>query len=130
MDQCTKEVRKQQWKNIISQCQSRPEGQTVKEWLKENGICEQTYYLWQRRIRQEAFDEMQQPQNALPAVNRNDEVAFAEFPMASKITQNATLANEFVNPAAVIRTPVITIAVTADIPEHLLTTILREVSHA
>lgn len=130
MDQCTKEVRKQQWKNIISQCQSRPEGQTVKEWLKENGICEQTYYLWQRRIRQEAFDEMQQPQNALPAVNRNDEVAFAEFPMASRITQNATLANEFVNPAAVIRTPVITIAVTAEIPEDLLTTILREVSHA
>lgn len=130
MDQCTKEVRKQQWKNIISQCQSRPKGQTAKEWLKENGICEQTYYLWQRRIRQEAFDEMQQPQNALPAVSRNDEVAFAEFPMPSRIAPNAALANELVNPAAVIRTPVITIAVTADIPEHLLTTILREVSHA
>lgn len=130
MDQCTKEVRKQQWKNIISQCQSRPEGQTAKEWLKKNGICEQTYYLWQRRIRQEAFDEIQQPQNALPTVNRNDEVAFAEVPMPSRMTQNATLANEFVNPAVVIRTPVITIAVTADIPEHLLTTILREVLHA
>lgn len=49
----------------------------------------------------------------------------------NKLTQNITTANEFVNnPAAVIRTPAMTIALTADIPEHLLTTILREVSHA
>lgn len=130
MDQCTKEVRKQQWKNIISQCQSRPEGQTAKEWMKENGICEQTYYLWQRRIRQEAFDEMQHTRSALPAVNQSNEVAFAEFPMPTRITQNPTSTNEFVNPAAVIRTPAMTIALAADIPEHLLTTILREVSHA
>lgn len=130
MDQCTKEIRKQQWKNIINQCQSRPEGQTAKEWLKENGICEQTYYLWQRRIRQEAFEEMQQTPNALSTINKDNEVTFAEFPVSNDISRSTIMASEFVNPAAVIRTPTMTIALTADIPEHLLTAILREVSHA
>ena len=46
MDKCTHEVRKQRWKNIINQCLQRPEGMTVKQWLDENNICEQTYYHW------------------------------------------------------------------------------------
>ena len=50
MDQCTHEVRLQYWKNIISLCHERPSGQTAKQWLKENGICEQTYYRWQKRL--------------------------------------------------------------------------------
>ena len=48
MDQCTYEVRLQHWKNIISQYQLHPQGQTAKQWMDENGICEQTYYRWQR----------------------------------------------------------------------------------
>lgn len=44
MDSCTKEVRLQYWKNIILQCQARPTGQSAKPWLKDNGICEATYY--------------------------------------------------------------------------------------
>lgn len=44
MDQCTHEVRLQYWKNIITQCQARPEGQTAKQWMTDHGICEQTYY--------------------------------------------------------------------------------------
>lgn len=39
MDECTREVRKQYWKNIISQCLQRPEGMTAKQWLDESNIC-------------------------------------------------------------------------------------------
>ena len=56
MDKCTHEVRKQRWKNIIGQCLQRPEGMTVKQWLNENNICEQTYYHWLKRIRQETYE--------------------------------------------------------------------------
>ena len=56
MDKCTHEVRKQYWKNIISQCLQRPEGMTAKQWLDENNICEQTYYHWLKRIRQETYE--------------------------------------------------------------------------
>lgn len=37
MDKCTREVHKQYWKNIITQCLQRPEGMTVKQWLEDNG---------------------------------------------------------------------------------------------
>lgn len=38
MDACTHEVRLNQWKLIIKQCQNRSEGQTVKQWMVENGV--------------------------------------------------------------------------------------------
>ena len=36
------------WAGRISECRSS--GQKVKVWCKENGVCEQTYYKWQRRL--------------------------------------------------------------------------------
>ena len=36
------------WAGRISECRSS--GQNVKTWCKENGICEQTYYKWQKRL--------------------------------------------------------------------------------
>ena len=36
------------WAGRISEC--RGSGQNVKTWCRENGICEQTYYKWQRRL--------------------------------------------------------------------------------
>ena len=36
------------WAGRISECRSS--GQKVKVWCKENGICEQTYYRWQKRL--------------------------------------------------------------------------------
>ena len=36
------------WAGRISECRSS--GQKVKYWCRENGICEQTYYKWQRRL--------------------------------------------------------------------------------
>ena len=36
------------WTSRISEC--RNSGQNVKAWCKENGVCEQTYYKWQRRL--------------------------------------------------------------------------------
>lgn len=36
------------WAGRISEC--RNSGQNVKTWCRENGICEQTYYKWQRKL--------------------------------------------------------------------------------
>ena len=36
------------WAGQISDC--RNSGQHVKDWCKENGICGQTYYRWQKRL--------------------------------------------------------------------------------
>ncbi len=37
-----------EWAARISE--RRSSGQSVKSWCKEKGICEQTYYKWQRKL--------------------------------------------------------------------------------
>ena len=131
MDRCTHEVRLQHWKNIISQCQSRPDGQTAKQWLAENGICEQTYYLWQRRIRQETYELMSAPAEMVPVSSQKEEISFAEIPFrAAHNSSKIPSADSGITPVAVIKTSTCQIAVSGDIPETLLARILREVSHA
>ena len=36
------------WAERISAC--RKSGLSVKTWCKENGVCEQTYYKWQKKL--------------------------------------------------------------------------------
>ena len=51
------------WAGRISECRSS--GQNVKTWCRENGVCEQTYYKWQRRL-----FEMAQAQQAVQFCSR------------------------------------------------------------
>ena len=81
MDKCTHEVRKQHWKNTINQCLRRPQGMTVKQWLDENNICEQTYYHWLKRIRQETYELATTSANTACVKTVCSEVAFAEVPL-------------------------------------------------
>ena len=36
------------WAERISEC--RNSGLNVKTWCKENGVCEQSYYKWQKKL--------------------------------------------------------------------------------
>ena len=47
------------WAGRISEC--RNSGQKVKAWCKANGICEQTYYKWQRRLLELAKAQQEVP---------------------------------------------------------------------
>ncbi len=81
MDSSTHEVRLANWKAVIEQCQSRPEGQTIAQWCEQNGVNENQYYYWQRRIRKKAFLELS---SALPACEPQETaVTFAEIPVLS-----------------------------------------------
>ena len=46
MDKTTHEVRLANWKALIERCQTRPKGQTAKQWLDANGISSKKYYYW------------------------------------------------------------------------------------
>ena len=59
MDKTTYQVRCANWKSVIEQCQARPEGQSAKQWLADNNVYEKKYYYWLRKLRKEAYDEMQ-----------------------------------------------------------------------
>lgn len=58
MDKITHEVRLANWKTIVEQCSAWPHGTTVKQGLAANDINEKTYYYWLRRVRREAYSQL------------------------------------------------------------------------
>lgn len=131
MDQCTHEVRAEYWRNIIKACGQRPAGQSAKKWMDENGICEQSYYHWQRKFRQQAYDQMKEKET-LPSVTAKTEVSFAEIPYSPAVGKENRpgVIEADHEPTAVIRTSAMSIEISNHISESLLSRILREVSHA
>ena len=62
------------WAGRISECRSS--GQNVKVWCKENGICEQTYYRWQKRLFEMANAQQEvQFAEVTPSATRRGNVA-------------------------------------------------------
>ena len=131
MDQCTHEVRAEYWRNIIKACGQRPAEQSAKKWMDENGICEQSYYHWQRKFRQQAYDQMKEKE-MLPSVTEKAEVSFAEIPYTPAVGREDIpgVSEVGCTPAAVIRTSAMSIEISNQISESLLSRILREVSNA
>ena len=131
MDQCTHEVRAEYWRNIIKACGQRPAGQSASKWMDENGSCEQSYYHWQRKFRQQAYDQMKEKE-MLPSVTEKAEVSFAEIPYTPAVGREDIPGVSEVGrtPAAVIRTSAMSIEISNQISESLLSRILREVSNA
>lgn len=126
MDQITHEVRLANWKKVIEECQARPEGQTAKQWLTEHGISDKSYYYWQRKVRLQAYAEGKKP-NVLSAAQENTSVAFAEIPFT---VEADTLRTEHFEPAAVIHSGGMVIALSNTVSDGLLTRLLQEARHA
>lgn len=128
MDKCTHEVRKQYWKNIINQCLQRPEGMTVKQWLDENSICEQTYYHWLKRIRKETYELATNSSNAACVKTMRGEVAFAEVTLPA-VKLVAPDGNGF-RPDITIQTRSVLIGVSNTVSDSLLNKLLEVIGHA
>ena len=129
MDQITHEMRMEHWKQIITQCQSRPEGQSAKQWMRENGISDKSYYYWQRRIRQEAYAEIKSasPLAAVPTHPTNDEISFAEITPKVQPEPNRESVEK---PDAIIKTANCSIAISNSISPRLLQSIMEVLVHA
>ena len=132
MDQITHDVRSSQWLEIITQCQNRPEGTTARQWMADNGISEKSYYYWLRKFRKQAYSQMTETSTAISVGN---EISFAEVSLSPKHSANVTTFSsessvDAIRPVAVIKNANISIALTNDISEGLLSRILQEVSHA
>lgn len=127
MDQSTHDVRRANWLNIVTQCQNRPTDMSVKQWLMENDVKEKAYYYWLRKFRKEAYDQMQ-----LPAVSTQADVTFTEvtLPVVAARTENLSKTASFDSAVAVIKCSGLTIEISNDISEVLLSRLLQEVSHA
>lgn len=59
MDQVTQAktlFRREQWKKAITECQAS--GLPVKTWCDQNGLKEQSYYYYLRKIREQEMDHL------------------------------------------------------------------------
>ena len=52
------EYRKQQWAQIIRECQDS--GQSNREYCRQQGISEKSYYYWLRKLRKAAVESLPQ----------------------------------------------------------------------
>ncbi len=129
MDQISHTVRNSRWKDIVLQCQNRSAGMSAKQWMIENQVSEKSYYYWQRKLRTEAFKQMDHS-SLLPVAQGTSEVSFAEIRIPEPKKSVSDIIPETIRPTAVIRTATMTIALSNDIADDLLSRILREVSHA
>ena len=108
MDQTTHNVRRANWLTIITQCQERPEGISVKQWLSDNGVKEKAYYYWLRKFRKEAYAQMQSPGSK---ENPGNEIAFTEILIPAKTAPSCiSLLDGILNGVATAQSPQIKIS--------------------
>lgn len=133
MDESTHQVRLAHWKTVIEQCNSRPEGQSARSWLKENSISDKQYYYWQRIIRREAYEQMTKE---LPCrvTSKQNEISFAEFdiPASPAPSQEEPSGRTFapICADAVVRTGRGTVLFTNSTSSKLVRSVMEVMLHA
>lgn len=129
MDQITHTVRQTMWQDILLQCQNRPCGMSAKQWMIENDISEKSYYYWQRKLRKETFEKNSSDLMELPPLKPKEELSFVELSKPKNRISSDEL-SVTIHPVAVFKKDFLTIAITNEISDSLLSRIFREVSNA
>ena len=101
---------------------------TAKQWLDENNICEQTYYHWLKRIRQENYELANTSANTACVKTVRSEVAFAEVPLPA-LNPAKSIENGF-RPDITIQTGSILIGVSNTASDLLLDKLFEVIGHA
>ena len=130
MDKLAHEVRMTHWREVVAQCQARPEGLTAKEWMQKNGVNEKQYYYWLRKIRSAAYEEMKS--RNLPdthAADQNTPAVFTEIPVPQESSFATNVVQEF-RPDAVIQIGAAAISLSNSASEELIAGIIKAVDHA
>ena len=70
--QVRNEYRKQEWVQIIRECQSS--GLSNKEYCRQHGISEKSYYYWLRKLRSAAAESIPQIVEMEPPATVEDKV--------------------------------------------------------
>lgn len=130
MGQITHTVRYSMWKDILLQCQNRPDGMSAKQWLKENQVSEKSYYYWKRKFRNELFEKQGIALPALQSSSNCTDISFSEMTIPAERMAVDDQHSKIICASAVIKTGALTIAVSNDISDTLLSKILQEVCHA
>ena len=123
-------LKEEYWRAIIQECNrvTKSSKMTKKEWLKENNICDATFYIWQKRFRNEIATDLlienaqEKVRNELVVSNPIKEVEFVELKPSAVSPIPPTS-------GAVLKFNHASIEIKDDISEELLSKIFKVISH-
>ena len=109
------------WRDIIRQCNARPEGQSGKEWLVQHSIKPDNYYYWLRTIRNEENNENNK--------TTDEPHVFTELPVNSFIPEQKNEKQPEFKPDVLITYHDCSIGVSNSASEKLVSRILGVIAH-
>ena len=125
MDKITHEARLNNWKHIVEECNNRPHGVTVKQWLNDNDINEKVYYYWLRRVRQAAYDQLKSENSGNLLPSSGNSVSYAEITLTQSVPTKS-----LDNTVAVLSAGNISIDISESASEEFLVKLMRAMRYA
>ena len=131
MDQKTTDIRMAQWKKIILEGNRAPV--TKREWCRQNGISEKTFFYWQRKIRCMAAASLDKATAQLPASPvQSIQQAFVEIPFSREPSGPTDIeaASLNISPELMVQVKDCRIFVNGTIQENTLKTVMKVIRDA
>ena len=121
-----REVRLKHWAGVI---QERTEsGQTIRQWCKERGMQEKTYFYWQRKLRESACEHLEKQEPPQSATELSIQ-GFAEVRLIEPPQEKATTASQGASQSGLrIEIGSIKISATENYPPENIAEILKRLS--
>ena len=127
MDQRTSEIRLAQWKQIV--LEGNQASVSKREWCRQNGISEKSFFYWQRKIRLKALDARETSSAIVPVPPADSSrPGFVELPFLSRTANEKSDTN--ILPDLMIQVNDCKVFVTASIQESTLQTVMKVIRNA
>ena len=128
MDQKAQQIRRSQWEQIV--LEGNRASISKKEWCRQNGISEKSFYYWQRKIRSQAAEALES-EKAVPVCVGMSSSSFVELPFGSTAqTFSGGSASPGLAPELMIQIGDCRVYVAGTIREQTLSTALKVIRHA
>ena len=126
MDQKVLSIRRSHWEQII--LEGNRAQTTKREWCRQNGIREKTFYYWQRKFRNEAVEALESSK-AVPASLQSGS-SFVEIPVTNSFNDPEGFASKGVSPELMLQIDDCRVFITGAIQEHTLRTVVKVIRNA
>ncbi|MDO4649126.1 MAG: hypothetical protein Q4B26_10790 [Eubacteriales bacterium] len=131
-----REIRRQQWFQIIQACEERPRGMSIVQWTREHQISIKSYEYWKCKFRMEALEQKTEDKSVSSLTVSEDthalsenHVTFAEIPVSAFKAQKAGSVSCTFTPDAVVNVSGTTVGFSNSASPELINRILKAVAY-
>ena len=124
MDQKAFEIRRSQWERII--LEGNKASGSKREWCRQHGINEKSFYYWQKKIRNAAIESTRSVQAISPAPASS----FVEIPVPESPYLSEDSPLHGASPELMLQINDCRIFVSGTVQEHTLRTVMKVIRNA